>query len=124
MVQTLLSGLAALAILVVVHEFGHLIFAKLFEVKVPVFSVGMGPRLFGFSFRGTDYRVSLLPVGGYVRIAGQDPFDEEYAHQTDQSVMFMNKPIWQRLVILFGGPGANLLLPIIVFAIAAFAGEG
>lgn len=123
MIQTLLSGLAALAILVVIHEFGHLIFAKLFGVKVPVFSIGMGPRLFGFSFRGTDYRVSLLPVGGYVRIAGQDPFDEEYAQQTDQSVLFMNKPIWQRLVILFGGPGANLLLPVFVFAIAAFAGE-
>ena len=66
-----------LGVLVVIHEFGHFLFAKLFGVGAPVFSVGIGPRLFGFMYKGTDYRVSALPIGGYVQMAGSDPFGED-----------------------------------------------
>ena len=67
---TTFAALIAVAMLVVVHEFGHFLAAKLFGVHVRVFSVGFGSRLFGFTWRGTDYRVSSIPVGGYVRWAG------------------------------------------------------
>ena len=123
MIQTILAGLLALAVLVVVHEFGHFIIAKIFKVGVPIFSVGMGPRLFGFRWGGTDYRLSALPVGGYVKMAGADPFgdpDAESDVPSDQD--FMKKPIWQRLLILLGGPAANLLLPVVVFTVALMMG--
>lgn len=108
----------AIGILVVVHEFGHFLIAKLFGVGVPVFSVGMGPRIFGFSFKGTDYRFSLLPIGGYVRMSGADPFGEEDlgATKIDPKRDFMRKPVWQRLLIMLAGPGANLVLPVLLFA--------
>ena len=124
MIETILAGLLALAVLVVVHEFGHFLIAKLFKVDVPVFSVGMGPRLFGVRWGGTDYRVSLLPVGGYVRMSGADPFgDPDLESEVDPAGDFMKKPIYQRLLILFAGPAANLILPVLVFAGAAWLGE-
>ena len=124
MLSSLLAGLVAIGILVVLHEFGHFLFAKLFGVGVPVFSVGMGPRLFGFHFRGTDYRISALPLGGYVRMSGADPFGEE---DPDEVVApeedFMRKPIWQRLLIMFAGPLFNLAFPFVVFTIVLMLGE-
>lgn len=118
------AGLAMLAILVVTHETGHFVFAKLFGIGVPVYSIGMGPRLFGFRWRGTDYRLSMLPVGGYVRMAGADPFGEEdpddvVAPEED----FMRRPVWQRLLVMLGGPMFNLILPLIVMSAVLMGGE-
>ena len=62
-----------LGVMILVHEWGHLIAARLFGVRVDVFSIGFGPRLFGWKSGNTDYRVSIIPLGGYVRMAGQDP---------------------------------------------------
>ena len=122
---TLIAGLGAIGILVVIHEFGHFIVAKLFRVGVPVFSVGMGPRLFGIRWRGTDYRLSAVPIGGYVRMAGSDPFGEE--SDEDEGVPpeqnFMRKPVWQRLLIMFAGPAFNLMLPVVLFTGAYMLGE-
>src|SRR5258708_6446539 len=98
------SNLFALAIvlgvLIFVHESGHFVVAKLFRVRVLVFSFGFGKRLFGFRRGDTDYRISLIPLGGYVRMAGDNP-EEAQPSAPDE---FLSKPKWQRLLILFAGP--------------------
>ncbi|HJN73097.1 MAG TPA: RIP metalloprotease RseP [Myxococcota bacterium] len=112
------------AVLIFVHEFGHFVVAKAFRVGVPVFSLGFGRRLFGFVFRGTDYRVSLIPFGGYVRMEGADPFQDggEGAESLGPN-SFMNKPVWQRLLIVAAGPAMNLVLPVVVFSLLYMAGQ-
>jgi regulator of sigma E protease len=122
--RNVVAGLVMIGVLVVIHEFGHFLFAKLFGIGVPVFSVGMGPRLFGIRWRGTDYRISALPIGGYVQMAGADPFGEEDAQsRVDPDIDFMKKPVWQRLIVMFAGPAFNLALPFIVFTGVMMTGE-
>src|SRR5579859_4155018 len=99
-----------LGTLVFIHEFGHYAAAKLFGVRVLVFSFGFGKRLFGFRRGDTDYRVSAVPLGGYVRMAGDTPEDERTGDPGD----FLEKPKWQRFLILLAGPGMNLLIAIAV----------
>lgn len=121
---TLIYGLGLIGVLVVVHEAGHFVAAKIFGVGVPVFSVGMGPRLFGFVWRGTDYRISALPIGGYVQMSGADPFGEEDTTQAvDPEEDFMRKPVWQRLIIMAAGPGVNLALPFVIFTVLFMLGR-
>lgn len=124
LVLTLLAGLGMLGVLVVVHEFGHFLVAKLFRIGVPVFSVGMGPKVASFWWRGTEYRLSALPVGGYVRMAGADPFGEEDPDAVvDPDDDFMQKPVWQRLLVMLAGPGFNLALPFVLFTGVLMLGE-
>src|SRR5436305_14957840 len=104
-----------LGVLIFTHESGHFFVAKLFRVRVLVFSFGFGKRLFGFRKGPTDYRVSLIPLGGYVRMAGDTP--EE--NQTGSPDEFLSKPKWQRFLILVAGPFMH-----IVIAIAFMAGIG
>lgn len=103
--------------LIFIHESGHFLFAKLFGVGVQVFSLGFGRRLFGVVYKGTDYRVSLIPAGGYVLMEGADPFQDggDGDADPDSPTAFMNKPVWQRLIIVAAGPAFNLVLPILVF---------
>jgi regulator of sigma E protease len=101
-----------LGFLIFFHEAGHFIVAKLFKVRVLVFSFGFGKRLFGFQAGGTDYRVSLVPLGGYVRMAGDNPEENQPANPDE----FLSKPKWQRFLILFAGPFMNLLIAISVIA--------
>src|SRR5260370_2519155 len=78
----LLFGVAlVLGVMILVHEWGHFIAARIFGVRVDVFSIGFGPRLFGWKRGATDYRVSALPLGGYVRMAGQDPTELDSAER-------------------------------------------
>jgi regulator of sigma E protease len=86
--------------------------------------VGIGPRLFGFVYKGTDYRVSAFPIGGYVQMAGSDPFGEG-AEEDDcpEEENFMLKPIWQRLIIMAAGPVFNLILPVVVFTAILMLGQ-
>ncbi len=120
----IIAGLVMLSVLVVIHEFGHFIVARLFKIGVPVFSVGMGPRIAGFEYNGTDYRLSALPIGGYVMMSGADPFGEaDPDTYVDPDEDFMRKPVWQRLLVMFAGPGANLLLPIFLLTAVLFVGE-
>jgi len=124
MLTKLAAGLLMLSVLVIIHEAGHMVIARLFKVGVPVFSVGMGPRIAGFRFRGTDYRFSAVPVGGYVQMAGADPFGEEDPDAwVDPAQDFMKKPVWQRLLILLAGPAANLILPLVVLSAVFLGGE-
>ncbi len=98
--------LVVLGIMVLVHETGHFITAKLCGVRVEVFSIGFGKRLFGFTRGDTDYRISLLPLGGYVKMAGEIPGEAASGDPAE----FNNRPRWQRILIGFSGPVSNFLL--------------
>jgi regulator of sigma E protease len=102
-----------LGVLILVHELGHFIFAKLFGVKVLRFSIGFGPKLVGFQTGGTEYRLSLVPLGGYVRLLGEDP--TEPVAEIDRERTLFSKPLWQRYAIVIAGPAFNLLLPIGIY---------
>jgi regulator of sigma E protease len=99
-----------LGIMIVIHELGHHLVAKWCGVRVEVFSVGFGKRLFGFLHKGTDYRVSLLPFGGYVKMAGENPMES----RTGDPGEFMSHPRWQRVLIAVAGPAMNILLAIAI----------
>jgi regulator of sigma E protease len=103
-----------LGVLILVHEWGHFIVARLFGVRVDVFSIGFGPRLFGFKWGATDWRVSAVPLGGYVRMAGQDitEIDSGESKPTGAPDELMSKPRWQRALISFAGPLVNLIFPL------------
>jgi regulator of sigma E protease len=103
-----------LGVMILVHEWGHFIVARLFDVRVDVFSIGFGPRLFGWKRGATDYRVSALPLGGYVRMAGQDlsEVDSGKVAPTGAPDELMSKPRWQRALISFAGPAVNLVFPV------------
>jgi len=108
-IPTNIYGLVVvLGVLIFVHEAGHFLVAKLFRVRVLVFSLGFGKRLFGFRRGGTDYRVSAIPLGGYVRMAGDMPEDG----RTGAPDEFLSKPKWQRFLILVAGPIMNLLVAV------------
>ena len=100
-------------IMVVVHEFGHFAVAKLFRVRVEAFSVGFGPRLFGIKYGETDYRVCLLPLGGYVKMTGENPGEEQ---PVDDPGAFSSHPRWQRMLIGLAGPVANFVLAFVLMA--------
>jgi regulator of sigma E protease len=124
--MSILSAVALITILVFIHEFGHFIVAKACGVHVTVFSFGFGKRLIGMEIGGTDYRVSMLPFGGYVKMAGADPFgmgEEDDDILDDPSRAFLRKPVWQRLLVVAAGPAFNLALPLVVFTILLMAGE-
>jgi regulator of sigma E protease len=104
-----------LGALIVIHEFGHFIVAKLFGIRVDVFSVGFGKRLFGIKKGDTDYRLSLIPLGGYVKMAGEN-LDEA---TTGAPYEFQSKPKWQRLCVAFAGPVMNILTALAIPAILA-----
>src|SRR5438270_8374612 len=105
---TVVAFIFVLGVLVFVHEFGHYAVAKLFKVRVEVFSLGFGKRLIGFRRGDTDYRISLLPLGGYVRMAGENPMEA----RTGDPGEFLSHPRWQRFVIAIAGPAMNILLAI------------
>ena len=107
-----------LGFLIFAHEAGHFIVAKLFRVRVLVFSFGFGQRLFGFRKGDTDYRVSLIPLGGYVRMAGDTPEENRPGDPAE----FLSKPKWQRFLILFAGPFMNLLIAVAFIAAISMAG--
>jgi regulator of sigma E protease len=103
-----------LGVLILVHEWGHYIIARLFGVRVDVFSIGFGPRLFGFKRGATDWRVSAVPLGGYVRMAGQDLSEIDSSDQkpTGAPDELLSKKRWQRAFISLAGPMVNLIFPI------------
>ena len=115
----IIAFILVLGFLIFAHESGHFIVAKLFKVRVLVFSFGFGKRLFGFRKGDTDYRVSILPLGGYVRMAGDIP-DEDHIPQPDE---FLSRPKWQRFLILFAGPMANLFIAVAFLAVLNMAGN-
>ena len=119
--MSVLYFFALVGLLVLIHELGHFAAAKLLDVKVLRFSVGYGRPLVRLTLRETEYTLGIFPLGGYVRILGVEGPDED-GDPADVGRSFQSRPLWQRLVIVFAGPAANLLLPVIIYFVF-FAGH-
>jgi regulator of sigma E protease len=100
--------LVLIGVMILIHELGHFWAARYFDVRVDAFSFGFGPRLFGYRRGETDFRFSLIPFGGYVKMAGEQPGDEAVSDPRG----FLSKPRWQRLIIAFAGPFMNIILAV------------
>jgi regulator of sigma E protease len=112
--EQIFAFVIVIGVIIFIHEFGHFSTAKFFGIPVATFSLGFGPRLFGFRHKETEYKVSAIPLGGYVKIHGME--DQEAAPDDPNS--FYNKPRWQRFLVLFMGVGFNMILAILLISIA------
>src|SRR6266699_1008922 len=117
---TVLGILAFIFILgaaVTLHEFGHFLVAKLLKIRVETFSFGFGPRLFGRKIGTTDYRISLVPLGGYVKLGGDEsnaPIEGEGASDIPANERFDLRPRWQRILVAVAGPVMNILTALAI----------
>ncbi len=110
-----------LLVLVLVHEFGHFYTAKKFGIRVDEFGFGFPPKIFGVKKGETEYSLNLLPIGGFVKIFGENP-NEENTNGPDAKRSFINKPKWQQAIVLFAGVAMNFLLAWILFSIGFMSG--
>ena len=123
------SAVVALGALIFIHELGHFLVAKAMGVGVERFSLGFGPRIFSFRRGETEYCVSIVPLGGYVKMTGEEATGEDAIHPatdvapTDPAKSFSTKPLWARALIVFAGPGMNFVLAAVIFS-AVFATVG
>jgi len=118
----LVAFIGILGSAVVIHEFGHFLVAKLFKIRVETFSVGFGPRLFGKRWGDTDYRVSAIPLGGYVKLGGDEsnaPLEGEGASDIPPQERFDLRPRWQRILVALAGPVMNILTALMIPLAAA-----
>ena len=115
--SNILALLVVIGVIIFVHELGHYLAARLFRIRVRVFSIGFGPRLWGFERGDTEYRLAMVPLGGYVAFSGIDP-----SNPTGDAGDFITKPRWQRIVVLLAGPAANVVLSIVLIAAVLVAG--
>ncbi len=115
--STIFYFIITIGILVLVHELGHFLAAKFFKMRVDTFSLGFPPRAFGKKIGETDYCISWIPIGGYVKIAGMidESFDTEFLDKEPQPWEFRSKPIWQRMIVISAGVIMNLLLAVFIF---------
>ena len=117
MITVILVGVLVIGALIAFHEFGHFVFAKLFGVGVKRFSIGFGRVLFSKKFGETEYALSLIPLGGYVSMVGENDDDAN----PDPEKSFDKKSVWKRIVICLAGPGFNILLAFLLYTAAYFA---
>ena len=118
LLTTVLAFVLVLGIVIFVHEFGHLVTAKAFGMRVFVFSFGFGKRLFGFKWGDTDCRVSAVPLGGYVKLEGEgDDLVSEDTSRLGDGRDFLSRPRWQRFLVYLAGPAMNAVLTISVLAV-------
>jgi regulator of sigma E protease len=117
-VNSILAFVFVLGVLIFVHELGHFLLARRIGVRVLTFSLGFGPKLIGFRRGDTEYCISAVPLGGYVKMAGENPDDP----RTGASDEFLSKSKWQRFQVLVMGPVMNLALAVIVMAIVLYQG--
>ena len=116
--ETLFYFVVALGILIFVHELGHFLAARFFGVKVETFSIGFGPKILNFNCCQTEFAVSLIPLGGYVKMAGEDPKEP-----VKSSYEFYAKPPWQRTIIALAGPLMNVLAAFLFFVLSFSLGR-
>ena len=105
---SVVAVIGVLGFMILIHEFGHYAVAKLLGVRVEQFAIGFGKRLIGFRKGETDYRINAIPLGGYVKMSGENPMDQ----RTDDPREFMNHSRWHRFLIAIAGPAMNILLAI------------
>ncbi len=110
LLHTIFTMAIVLGFLILIHEFGHFAVAKYFGVKEEVFSIGFGKRLVGFSRGETDYRISAIPLGGYVKMSGENPMDARSGDPGE----FLSHPRWQRFLVAIAGPAMNIILAVAV----------
>ncbi len=115
MFTSIVAAVIVLGFLILFHEMGHFLVAKRVGVGVLKFSIGFGPKLFGRQYGSTEYVVSAIPLGGFVKMIGEDP--EEEVSEADLPHSFSSKPLWQRTAIVLAGPFANLLLAFLAFTL-------
>ncbi|MBI4495324.1 MAG: RIP metalloprotease RseP [Deltaproteobacteria bacterium] len=120
MTTTIVATVIVLGVLIFVHELGHFLAAKMARVAVLTFSLGFGPRLFGKKVGETQYQISLVPLGGYVKMAGEEPGEEVPPELRGRS--FSDQPLRRRLWIVFAGPFFNFLFALFAFAAIFMAG--
>ena len=118
MLLTIAAFIFVLGVLIFVHELGHFVMARRIGVRVITFSLGFGPKIFGFTRGDTEYRVSAVPLGGYVKMAGETPDDP----RTGKPDEFLSKTKWQRFQVLIMGPVMNILLAIVLMWIVLMQG--
>ena len=111
--STIVAVAVVLGFMILIHEFGHYAAAKLFKVRVEVFSIGFGKRLIGFRKGETDYRISAIPLGGYVKMSGENPMDE----RTGDPAEFLSHPRWQRFIVALAGPAMNIMLAVVLLTV-------
>jgi regulator of sigma E protease len=107
---SLIAVVGVLGFMILIHEFGHYAVAKWLGVRVEQFAIGFGKRLIGFRRGETDYRINAIPLGGYVKMSGENPMDA----RTDDPREFMNHPRWHRFLVAIAGPAMNILLAIVL----------
>ena len=133
MLSYILPFIVLIVVVVFIHEYGHYYFAKRYGVGVTDFSIGFGPEMFGWNDKsGTRWKICIIPLGGYVKFFGDrnvysqadnEKIIKEYSRE-DQDKLFVLKPLYQRALIVFGGPLANFLLAILIFfSVYTFAGK-
>lgn len=112
-----------LSILVGVHEFGHLLAAKAFGMRVEKYSIGFPPKIWGFQYGETEYSLGAIPLGGYVKITGMidESLDTESLSAEPEEWEFRSKPAWQRLIVMMGGIIVNVITGIIIFVFMAYS---
>jgi regulator of sigma E protease len=108
--EGIVAAIIGLGVMILVHEWGHFIVARLCGVRVEVFSIGFGNRIFGWKRGDTDYRLAVFPFGGYVRMAGENPAEE----RTGAPYEFLAQPRWKRLLIILAGPFMNFVLAFVL----------
>ncbi len=109
----LLYAAVLLGILIFVHELGHFIVAKSLGIKILKFSLGFGPKVVGKTYGETEYLLSAFPLGGYVKMLGEEP--EEELDEADKHRAYNYQPIWKRFSVVFSGPFFNLCFAVLVF---------
>ena len=120
-VSFLVPFIILLGVLIFVHEMGHFLVAKFYKVKVETFSLGFGPKIFQFQRGDTTYCVSLIPLGGYVKMFGDDPSVE--VPEEERYGSFLHKPVGQRIAIVLAGPLVNFFFAMFIFFVIAIVGE-
>jgi regulator of sigma E protease len=123
LIEKILVFILFLGPLVFFHELGHFFFARLFGVRVEVFSIGFGPKIFKKKFGETEYAVSAIPLGGYVKMFGDDPFSKDDIPEADRARSFTHQDKWARFWIVMGGPLANFILAFVIFFALLIVGE-